>query len=137
MLEESYEKMLERAYSQLPPSTKKRERFEIIQPITQISGNRTILFNLKELSDQLGRDAKKILKFLSGELATSGAIEGAQAIFQGKFSRETFERLIERFTKEYVYCPVCHQPDTKIVRSDRLYFIVCDACGARSSIRKL
>jgi translation initiation factor 2 subunit 2 len=37
----------------------------------------------------------------------------------------------------FVTCPVCKRPDTKIVKEKRLSFLVCNACGAKSSIKQL
>jgi translation initiation factor 2 subunit 2 len=37
----------------------------------------------------------------------------------------------------YVICPVCKRPDTRIVKEKRLSFLVCNACGAKSSIKQL
>ena len=76
-----------------------------------------------------------LLKFLAKEMATAGTLQGPKAVFQGKFRRETFKNLISRYTENYVMCPICKLPDTKIVREKRLYFLICDACGAKSSIR--
>ena len=58
-------------------------------------------------------------------------------IFQGRFETETFERLIKRYVNEYVICPICKRPDTKIVKEKRLYFLQCEACGARSPLRPI
>lgn len=130
-----YKKMLDEAYSQLPEEVFKRERFEVPRPYCTIFGSRTVLHNFKEICDTLNRNPVHVLKFLSKEMATAGTVDGARAIFQGKFTRETFERLIERYINEYVKCPVCKRPDTRIVKEKRLYFLLCEACGARSSIR--
>lgn len=135
MSDKSYMKLLDRAWSQLPPEVTKKDRFELPKPVSSIAGNRTVLYNFKEVSDRLRRNNEHLLKYLSGELATAGTIDGNRAIFQGKFDNKTLERLLERYTQEFVLCPTCHQPDTKIVREERLYFLVCEACGARSSIR--
>lgn len=137
MSDDAYKKLLDKALAQLPPVATKKDRFEMPKPQSSISGNRTILYNSKEISDRLRRDREHLLKFLSGELATAGTIDGAQVIFQGKFDNKTIERLVERYTQEFVLCPICHQPDTRIIREERLYFLVCDACGARSSLRGL
>ena len=128
-------KLLDKAWSQLPPEVTKKDRFELPKPVSSIAGNRTVLYNLKEVSDRLRRNNEHLLKYLSGELATAGTIDGNRAIFQGKFDNKILERLLERYTREFVLCPTCHQPDTKTVREERLYFLVCEACGARSSIR--
>lgn len=135
MVEDDYEKLLDRARSELPPEVLKRKRFELPRPTSFVSGNRTVLHNFKEVCDRLRRDQGHLLKFLSKELATAGTINGTRAVFQGKFDVRSMERLVDRYAREFVLCPVCHQPDTRIVREDRFYFLVCDACGARSSIR--
>lgn len=131
----SYEEMLKRVYSQLPPEVFEKKRFEIPKPRSTIAGARTILYNFKEVCDTLNRDPRHLLKFLSKEMATAGTVNGARAIFQGKFRHESLERLIKRYAEDFVICPICKRPDTKIVKEKRLYFLVCEACGARSSIR--
>ncbi len=80
------------------------------------------------------RDPLQILKYLAKEMATAGSFEGGKGYFQGKFSRETINRLIGAYSNRFVICPVCHRPDTRVERRDRLSFLVCEACGARSSI---
>jgi len=130
-----YEKMLEEAYSQLPHEVSEHRRFEIPRPNSTIFGSRTMLHNFKDICDALNRDQLHLLLFLSKEMATAGTVDASRAIFQGRFDGETFRRLIERYVREFVMCPVCKRPDTKIVKEKRLYFLICEACGARSSIR--
>ncbi len=130
-----YEKMLEEAYSQLPLEVFEHKRYEIPKPNCTVYGSRTVLHNFKDVCDALNRDQLHVLRYLSKEMATAGTIDGSRAIFQGRFDAENCERLIERYVKEFVMCPVCKRPDTKIVKERRLYFLICEACGARSSIR--
>jgi translation initiation factor 2 subunit 2 len=130
-----YEKMLDEAYGELPQEVSKHERFEVPKVSCTTFGARTIFYNFKEVCDALNRDPVHVLRFLSKEMATAGTIDGNRAIFQGKFESETCSRLIKRYVDEFVICPVCKRPDTKIVREKRLYFLVCEACGARSSVK--
>jgi len=132
-----YEKMLEEAYSQLPPEVFKRERFEVPKPICTVSGYRTFLNNFKDICDVLDRNAFHVLRFLSREMATAGTVDGTRAVFQGKFECNGLERLVKRYIDEFVMCPVCKRPDTKIVKEKRLSFLVCEACGARSPVRPI
>ncbi len=136
-MEINYQELLKRAHSQLPPEVFEHKRFEIPKPHSSIIGMRTILHNYKEICDALNRDPNHLLRFLSREMATAGTIEGARVIFQGKFPRDTLERLIKIYTDNFVVCPICKRPDTKIVREKRLSFLVCEACGARSSMRSI
>ncbi|MFH0749175.1 MAG: translation initiation factor IF-2 subunit beta [Candidatus Bathyarchaeota archaeon] len=137
MAEDEYLKLLEKAITQLPPEIIKKDRFEIPKPASSISGRRTILYNLKEICDRLKRDSNHLLKYLGGELATSATIDKDRTIFQGKFDNKILGQLIERYVNDFVLCPVCHQPDTRISRKERIYFLDCDACGAASSIKNI
>jgi translation initiation factor 2 subunit 2 len=132
-----YEELLKRARSQIPEVFLKRERLELPRLHHSTIGMRTIIHNFKEVAEALNRDPQHLLKFLSGEMATAATIQESRAIFQGKFSHETFERLIQRYIESFVVCPVCKRPDTKIVKEKRLSFLVCEACGARSSVKQL
>ena len=130
-----YRDMLEKAYSELPQQVDTYERFTIPRPdVRQVGRRRTIIMNFKEIADELRRDPEHILKFLSGEMATLANFDGTRVIFQGRFNYDTVRNLLEIYTEKYVVCPVCKRPDTRVVREKRLWFLQCDACGARSSI---
>ena len=97
----------------------------------------SIISNFKEIADILDRDPQHILKFLTREMATAATFHDSRAIFSGKFKRDSFQRLLERYLQNYVICPVCKRPDTKIAKDKRLIFLDCNACGARSSVKQL
>jgi translation initiation factor 2 subunit 2 len=96
MVSKSYEELLERALSQLPQEITRQARFELPEPSSSVMGNRTILYNIKEISDVVRRPREHVLKFLAKELATAGNIVSNQAVFQGKFDNGTIKRLINR-----------------------------------------
>lgn len=133
----NYDDLLKRARAQVPEVTLKKERLELPRIFVTMVGMRTTISNFKEISDTLDRDPQHILKFLTREMATAATYHDGRAIFQGKFPRDTFERLLQRYTEGFVTCPVCKRPDTKIVKEKRLSFIVCNACGAKSSVKQL
>ena len=136
-MEYDYEELLKRARSQIPEVTSKHERLELPKLAHSVIGMRTIIYNFKETAEALNRDSKHLLKFLTREMATAATMQESRVIFQGKFSRETFERLLQRYMEQFVTCPICKLPDTKIMKEKRLSFLVCEACGAKSSIRQL
>ena len=135
-MEYDYEKLLKRLRSQIPEVASKRERLELPRLAHSVIGIRTIIHNFKELAEALNRDPQHLLKFLTREMATAATME-SRVIFKGKFSRETLKRLLQRYMEQFAICPVCKSPDTKIVKEKRLSFLVCEACGAKSSIRQL
>ncbi len=134
---ENYERLLDRARQQLPPEVFERKRFEIPKSVIFVEGNRTIVRNYRDIASALNRDPQHLMKYLMRELATAGIIEGQRAIFQGKFTNKALDELISRYTHTYVLCSECGKPDTHIEKQDRFYFLVCEACGARASIKAI
>ena len=132
-----YDELLKRACSQMPEVSLKHERLELPRLYITTVGMRTIISNFNEVADVLNRDPQHILKFLTREMATAATFHDNRAVFQGKFKRDSFERLLQRYMEGFVTCPVCKRPDTKIVKEKRLSFLVCNACGAKSSIKQL
>jgi translation initiation factor 2 subunit 2 len=132
-----YDDLLKRATDQMPEVSAKKERLELPRLFITTVGMRTIISNFNEVADVLDRDPLHILKFLTREMATAATFHDSRAIFQGKFQRESFERLLIRYMEAFVTCPVCKRPDTKILKEKRLSFLVCNACGAKSAIKQL
>jgi translation initiation factor 2 subunit 2 len=137
MMEFDYEKLLKRARSQIPEVALKQERLELPRLQYSVIGMRSIIFNFKEIAETLNRDPQHLLKFFSGEMATAASTQGLRIIFQGKFPRDTLEKLFERYVENFVTCPICKRPDTRIMKEKRVSFLVCEACGAKSPIKQL
>jgi translation initiation factor 2 subunit 2 len=132
-----YEEMLDLAYSKIQSNVTEHKRFEVPNLKHAIIGRRgpTVLYNFKEICDTLNRDPATILKFLSKELGTPGTLRGSSVTFKGRFDHGALKRLIDRYVRDFVTCPVCKSPDTHIVKEKRLRFLRCDACGAKSPVK--
>lgn len=133
----NYDDLLKRACAQMPEVSAKHERLEIPSLMVSTVGMRTIISNFKEVAEALDRDPQHILKFLTREMATAATFQDSRAIFQGKFQRDSFERLLSRYMESYVVCPICKRPDTRVVKEKRVSYLVCNACGAKSPIKQL
>lgn len=133
-MEFQYEELLSRARARLKVNTNKAGAFrlELPEPDVIWVGNKTIFRNYLEFPKILRRDPNRLLMYLAKELATAASIEGERAIFVGRKDKEAFLQLIQRYMKDAVICPVCGSPDTRLEKEKRFWFIVCEACGARS-----
>ena len=131
-----YESLLKRLQGQLN-NTSRKEASRLEVPLPQIIwvGQRTIFRNFMEFPKALRRDPEKLLLYLNKELASAGYIAGERVIFLGRKEPSSFGTLIDRYVKEYVICPVCGSPDTRTEKNKKLGFLLCEACGARSSIK--
>jgi translation initiation factor 2 subunit 2 len=133
-LTHSYEELLSRARSSVAKEAKKSGtlRLELPEPDVIWVGNKTIFRNFAEFPKLLRREPGRVLMYLAKELATAASLDGERAIFIGRKDKESFSQLLQRYMKDGVLCPVCGSPDTHLEKEKRLWFMVCEACGARS-----
>jgi translation initiation factor 2 subunit 2 len=130
----SYDELLTRAREGLVQDAKKSGalRLELPEPDVIWVGNKTIFRNYSEFPKLLRREPGRVLMYLAKELATAASLDGERAIFIGRKDRDSFSQLLQRYMKDGVLCPVCGSPDTHLDKEKRMWFMVCEACGARS-----
>ena len=130
----SYDELLTRARGSLVQEAKKSvgPRLELPEPDVIWVGNKTIFRNYSEFPKLLRREPGRVLMYLAKELATAASLDGERAIFIGRKDRDSFSQLLQRYMKDGVLCPVCGSPDTHLDKEKRMWFMVCEACGARS-----
>jgi|TARA_B100000959_G_scaffold270479_1_gene317455 translation initiation factor 2 subunit 2 len=133
----SYDDLLKRLRNGLGTSetTDSTERIELPPPQIYWQGRKTIFRNFSEYPRILRRNPDKILMYLAKELATAASLDGERAIFIGRKDKQSFAVLLKRYMVDRVVCPVCGRPDTHTEKVKRLLFLVCEACGARSSVK--
>ncbi len=129
-----YEELLERAVKKLPERTEEVARFEIPKVKGHIEGNKTVISNFKQIADALGRTVEHMLKYVLKELATPGEMRKDAAIIGTKVPASRVNEKIEKYVNDFVLCPACKKPDTKLVRENKIMFIKCAACGAKQSV---
>ncbi|MFL6493265.1 MAG: translation initiation factor IF-2 subunit beta [Nitrososphaera sp.] len=132
-----YEALLKRLQDKVDNTTKKtRSRLEIPTPEIIWVGKNTIFRNFMDITKALRRDPEKFLFYLNKELASAGYISGERVMFLGRKTVSSFQALIDRYIKDYIQCPVCGSPDTHTEKSKpKVAFLICEACGAKSSIK--
>ena len=130
-----YEKLLESARKKLPKSVLEKERFEIPKVMGHIQGNKTIITNFNQICSTLRREPQQLLKYLQRELATPASINGPRLILGRKISSSLINAKIEQYTNDFVICPECKKPDTKLIKENRIFFIKCMACGAKHPVK--
>jgi translation initiation factor 2 subunit 2 len=133
---DSYESLLKKAYSSITDAGGSSERFVVPEAKAYVEGKTTVLENFAEISDKVRRDRDHVMKYLLGELGTSGKIDGNRAIFNGKFETSLLKTIIKNYVDDYVICSECGRPDTRLVKDDRILLLRCDACGGHRPVRK-
>ncbi len=131
-----YEKLLKRIEKNLSKDTQANDaRFELPPVDVMWEGQRTFFRNFAEYPKIMRRDPDKLLQYLSKEFAVPAERVGDSAIFVGKRDPDDFTRLLKIYVSDYIECPTCKSPDTKIEKEKRISFLICEACGAKSTIK--
>jgi translation initiation factor 2 subunit 2 len=131
-----YEKLLDRAYEDIPDNVKKMSRFEIPKVELRIEARNTYITNFNKIINTLNRDKKEFLGIFLKKAGTMGEIRGQQLFLKGPHKEEALNKLIEQYAKMYVLCKICNKPDTEIQREGKKVFLKCTACGAREEIKE-
>ena len=136
MVKSNYEKLLKRIEKNLVKDSKVVDsRFELPTVDVMWEGQKTYLRNFVEYSKIMRRDPTKLLQYLSKEFAVPAERIGDSAMFVGKRDPDDFTRLLKIYVTDYIRCLTCQRPDTRIEKEKRIHFLICEACGAKSTIK--
>jgi len=131
-----YEKLLKRIDGgRSKNSAEIDSRFELPPVDVMWEGQRTYLRNFSDFPKIMRRDSAKLLQYLSKEFAVPAERIGDSAMFVGRRDPDDFTRLLKIYVNEYIMCPTCKSPDTRTEKDKRISFLICEACGAKSTIK--
>jgi len=131
-----YEKLLKRIDSERSKNSAETDsRFELPPVDVMWEGQRTYLRNFSDFPKIMRRDSAKLLQYLSKEFAVPAERIGDSAMFIGRRDPDDFTRLLKIYVNDYIMCPTCKSPDTRTEKEKRISFLICEACGAKSTIK--
>jgi translation initiation factor 2 subunit 2 len=131
-----YEKLLKRIDNDRSKNSAETDsRFELPPVDVMWEGQRTYLRNFSDFPKIMRRDSAKLLQYLSKEFAVPAERIGDSAMFIGRRDPDDFTRLLKIYVNDYIMCPTCKSPDTRTEKEKRISFLICEACGAKSTIK--
>lgn len=130
-----YETLLKRGREKLPTDLSSGERFEIPKVKGHLQGNKTVISNLSEIAKTMSRKLDLVVKYVEKQLATKAIIEGNFVIFNTKLSASKINERVQQFADQLVICKECGKPDTKLTKDTGVFFLKCQACGAKYSVK--
>ena len=134
---DEYDQLLKGAMELMPKKDAEKKRFDVPRVVSFVQGNKTIIKNFADVLAALRRDGRHVAKYLMKQLATPGNIDAGTLVLQRKVEQAMVQRKLEDYIRDYVYCRVCGEPDTAIVKEGRLAFMKCEACGARAPAKEI
>ncbi|MBN2517535.1 MAG: translation initiation factor IF-2 subunit beta [Candidatus Altiarchaeota archaeon] len=136
-MEFEYEKLLDRAYSQIPERVKQTKRFEMPQVDVFFEGNKTILRNFVPIAKLFRRDENHFQKFLTKELGAYATLAGERLIFNKKIFGKKIGDAVKSYANDYVICEECGKPDTRFTSLEGVKILKCEACGGWRPLKNI
>lgn len=132
-----YEKLLSRAYEQLPEQTKTKARFEMPQVEVLMEGNKTILRNFLQVAKDFNREPAHLQKYLTKELGSYSVVANDRLVFNKKLFGKKIGDVVKRYATDYVLCPQCGKPDTAFTTMEGVKILKCEACGGWKPVKHI
>lgn len=129
-----YDDRLDRALDRTPEIEQGGDRFELPAAEVRQEGSTTVVENFQAVVSRLDREQSHVMQALQTDLGTSGHIdESGRARLKGSFDGDRIDDAIADYADEYVFCPECGLPDTRLECERGARVIKCTACGALSA----
>ncbi|MDE1855138.1 MAG: translation initiation factor IF-2 subunit beta [Candidatus Micrarchaeota archaeon] len=136
-MDSNYEQLLDRAFAQLPSLAAEKSDFKVPEVDSIIQGSKTIIRNFSQIADTARREESDIAKYLSRELAAPASVGEQKLTINAKVQNAALNEKVKKYFETYVVCKECHKPDTHIEGTERGYeTLVCEACGARYTVKR-
>lgn len=139
-----YEELIQRAFGIMkqknPEMVSGEKKKFVMRPpqVVRAGTKKTAFVNFTDMANNLRRQPKHLLSFISAELGTVGAVDGSnQLILKGRFQQKHIENVLRRYIKEYVTCQTCKSPTTILEKEDRLSFLKCVTCQSKYSVQTI
>lgn len=137
----SYSEMLNRAFNLMHHQHPDNERIsKIALPSLSITrkAKKTIFTNFVPVCEIMKRDVEHVKQYICTEMNTDASVDGnGGLIISGRLQQTQIEKLILQYVRTYVQCPVCGSMDTKLEKTNRILFIICNQCTASRSVQQI
>ncbi len=109
-------------------------RYKMETVIIEKQKNKTIVTNFKNISKNLNRDPKDIIKYLKKKMGIALTYKNDTLVSTKDITAQDLYTVLRQYIQEYILCETCKNPETELItKSDKLYK-KCSACGDKSII---
>lgn len=100
------------------------------------NGQKTVIVNLKDVSDALDRPLEILVKYFGIELNSQSRHESEsdRVIINGNHTVANLQTVVNTFIDMYVLCPNCSLPETDMGLRKEVIRHKCRSCGAKEQV---
>ncbi len=100
------------------------------------NGQKTVILNLKDVSDSLDRPLEILVKYFGIELCSQSRHESEsdRVVINGNHTPAQLQTVVNTFIDMYVLCPNCGLPETVMTLKKEVVGHKCKSCGAKEAV---
>lgn len=134
----THEELLKRLYAQLANSGAVATT-RIPPPVLGRAGKRICIVNFSSICSAIRRSPEHAMSYIQVELGSLCALDGSgqQLTIRGIYKQHHVENVLKHYVRQYVACQICHSLSTEMERDNRISYVRCLACSARSSVEPI
>lgn len=98
----------------------------------------SIFINFSNFVEKLKRTPEHISNYIREETGMATSVNAQdQMIIQGILNETKTETIMRNYIREYVSCRQCKCLDTNLIKENTITFILCNQCGAKTSLGRI
>ena len=131
MYEQEY--LIKRFYSQYDDKTEDLSAYGLMKPKLENKNKKTYIVNFLKICELLGRSTEQIKLYIEKELSADISLSAdGVMIITGIYKQLAIDTVFKRYKKMFVECKICSSTNTAITKENRIQFISCQKCKART-----
>ena len=127
---------LDRLYKKAENDRAKTKKFYPKKPIVIRQNRKTFINNFSEICTHFNRPENDVELFIHERLQTPSSIKNNSLCIDNMFKEDQIFDVIMKYVDTYVRCPqeLCGSGNTKLVREDRVLYLVCNICCSKKAV---
>ena len=128
--------LIENFYVQLENVTKDiKTSNRIKRPECVKRDRKSFIDNFEEICTNISRNPHDVSVWIAKELHASTSISAnGVLVIHNMFTQMQLESIIKQYVSIFVQCPLCKSCNTQLYKINRICFLICDKCRAKTSI---
>lgn len=125
------EQLIDNAYSQLNVSATDTQ---IMNPIIYFKNKKTFFSNFTVICNKFNRSPETLQKYINDELSCVTSIDNkGTLLMSGRFTLVQLRGCIISYVNSFVNCKQCKSRNTNLIKENRINYIKCDSCFAKTA----
>lgn len=127
--------LIDKLYTELNNNLSANKSLTLERLDISCANKKTAISNFRSICAKLNREEYEVKTYFEKELLATITINSDGClIITGMFKQPGIYKVLNNYIKEFVTCKECNSCDTKIIKENRVMFMVCNRCLSKKAL---